>query len=59
MRLIYGTGNPAKLLHMREMLSPLPLEIVGVTSVADRLPDIDESGNDPLEERRHQGRGLF
>jgi len=49
MRLIYGTGNPAKLLHMREMLSPLPLEIVGIASVTDRLPAIDESGNDPLQ----------
>lgn len=48
-RLIYGTGNPAKLTHMRDMLSPLPLEIAGIPSIAGTLPEIDESGNDPLQ----------
>lgn len=48
-RFIYGTGNEAKLSHMQEMLSRLPLEIVGIQSVTGPLPEIDESGNDPLE----------
>ena len=49
MRMIYGTGNPAKLQHMRDMLAPLPVEIAGIKEVLAEIPNIDESGNDPLE----------
>ncbi|MBN1778303.1 MAG: hypothetical protein JW811_09295 [Clostridiales bacterium] len=49
MRLIYGTGNPAKLRHMKDMLAPLPLEIAGINTVIGEVPGIDEIGNDPLE----------
>lgn len=49
MHLIYGTGNQAKLQSMQEMLSSLPLEIVGIKSVLDEIPEVNESGNNPLE----------
>lgn len=49
MRFIYGTGNQAKLQFMKDTLSTLPLEIVGMQTVLDAIPNIDESGNDPLE----------
>jgi inosine/xanthosine triphosphate pyrophosphatase family protein len=49
MRLIYGTGNPAKGKHMQSLLSSLDVEIVGIQELSVALPDIDESGNDSLK----------
>lgn len=49
MRFIYGTGNEAKIQMMKEMLSPLQIEIVGIKSLINEIPEIDESGNNPLE----------
>lgn len=49
MRFIYGTGNQAKLQSMKEILASIPLEIVGIKSVLDTIPNVVESGNDPLE----------
>ncbi len=50
--LIYGTTNPAKLQMMRDNLASLPLEIHGLEEYKGILPEIDESGNDPLENAR-------
>lgn len=56
MKLIYGTGNPAKLKTMREMLQGLPVELEGLKEAAAKtgavLPEIDESGSHPLENAR-------
>ena len=52
MQLVYGTGSPGKLRFMQQILFPLPLEIIGTEPFAGRLPAIDESGNDPLENAR-------
>ena len=49
MRIVYGTGNPGKLQHMRTLLSELNLEIISIKDLGLPLPDIDESGNDTLE----------
>lgn len=51
MRLIYGTGNAAKLNWMREILSDLPVEIVGLAELDDcpELPTPPEDGKNPLE----------
>lgn len=51
-QLIYGTGNPAKLDHMRKMLAPLNLNFIGAKETGVALPDVDESGNTPLENAR-------
>lgn len=59
LRLIYGTGNTAKVSHMREMLSGLPVEIAGIRSLTDALPAIDESGNDPLENAAIKAEAYF
>lgn len=49
LKLLYGTGNPAKLQAMREALSPLNLEIIGLADM-DREPSpVPENGNNPLE----------
>lgn len=49
MKLLYGTANPAKLKHMREMLEGLDIEIVGLKDINIHIDSIDESGNNPLE----------
>jgi XTP/dITP diphosphohydrolase len=49
MKILYGTGNRAKLAHMRERLRVLDIEIIGLEDVkTGELPHIVESGNDPL-----------
>ncbi|GLC30391.1 non-canonical purine NTP pyrophosphatase [Clostridium omnivorum] len=49
MKLLYGTANPAKLKHMREMLQGLDIEIIGLKDVDIKVDSIDENGNNPLE----------
>jgi 8-oxo-dGTP diphosphatase len=51
MKLLYGTTNQAKLDHMKQILSGLDIEIVGLKDVGLKL-DVDESGNNPLENAR-------
>ena len=51
-QLLYGTTNPAKLQHMREMLDGLDIEIIGLNDININVEDIDESGNNPLENAR-------
>jgi len=57
--LIYGTTNPAKLKTMQKNLSLLPLEIVGLEEYKGILPDVDESGNNPLENARIKALAYF
>lgn len=52
MKLLYGTTNPAKLESMRRLTAPLGLEIVGLKELGSPIPDVDESGRDPLENAR-------
>lgn len=52
MKLLYGTSNPAKLKYMKEMLKGLDVEIVGLNEINIEAKDIDESGNNPLENAR-------
>lgn len=58
MQLLYGTSNPAKLQHMREMLYGLNIEIIGLNDVGTNI-DIDESGNHPLDNARIKAKTYF
>ena len=49
MKIIYGTKNKAKLQDMRRILKGLDLEIIALADTGVTLPDVDESGNDPLK----------
>lgn len=51
LRLLYGTGNPAKLSAMREWLKDLPVMIDGLDAQA---PDVPEDGKTPLENARQK-----
>jgi XTP/dITP diphosphohydrolase len=52
MKLIYGTGNPAKLDSMRRALVGLKLEIVGLNELNDTIHKAPEDGLTPLENAR-------
>ncbi|SJZ70643.1 non-canonical purine NTP pyrophosphatase [Anaerorhabdus furcosa] len=51
MKVLYGTQNQGKLNGMREWLkdSDLDLEIIGLNDLNLPIPQVDESGSNPLE----------
>ncbi len=49
MKVLYGTTNPAKLESMRRITKTLDLEIIGLGDLGLPIPEVDESGKDPLE----------
>ena len=56
MELLYGTTNNAKLESMRRITGILGIDIIGLKEILGRpefcdikLPEIDESGSNPLE----------
>lgn len=59
MKLLYGTGNPAKLEAMRRRLSGLGLELVGLADMEGRIPDVKEDGNTPLENAGKKARAYY
>ncbi len=57
--LLYGTGNPAKLDNMREALSSLDVEMIGLRDMEKAPPDVSENGNDPLENAREKALSYY
>lgn len=51
-RLLYGTGNQAKLDGMRKWLEPLEIEIIGLGDLKKTIPAVQENGMTPLENAR-------
>lgn len=49
---IYGTLNAAKIQYMREVFEPLELCLKGIGELTLLIPEVDESGNNPLENAR-------
>lgn len=49
MKLLYGTGNPAKLAAMRTRLAGLPVEVLGLNDMPTPPPRAEENGATPLE----------
>lgn len=55
MKLLYGTGNLAKLLAMRNRLERLGIELIGLNDLkaeGKNIPEVIEDGNTPLENAR-------
>jgi len=52
MKLLYGTGNPAKLEAMRRRLAGLGYEILGLKDMEGEAPEVVEDGATPLENAR-------
>ena len=63
LEIIYGTGNGAKISYMEETLKNLPMKIVSLHQAAEKegiiLPDIKETGENPLENARMKAEGYF
>ena len=60
MKLLYGTGNQAKLATMRSRLRQIGIELIGLNDLkADGLdiPQVVENGNTPLENARLKAKG--
>ena len=52
MKILYGTGNPAKLEAMRRRLEPLGIELIGlqdIKAMGRTIPEVEESGTTPLQ----------
>lgn len=58
-KLLYGTGNPAKLASMRRRLQGLNVEIIGLKDIKEPLPEIVEDGKSPLENARKKALAYF
>lgn len=54
MKILYGTGNPAKLDAMRKRLEPLEIELIGLKDLDREIPDVLEQGTTPLENARQK-----
>ena len=48
MKLLYGTGNPAKLSSMKKRLKKLEIELIGLKDLDCAIPDVPETGKTPL-----------
>lgn len=52
MKIVYGTSNPAKIKHMKDMLEGLHIEILGLNDVSASIDSVAEDGSTPLENAR-------
>lgn len=62
MKLLYGTGNPAKVAAMQNRLSGLNIELISLKDLrAQRreIPDVLETGNTPLENARQKAHAYY
>lgn len=62
MKLLYGTGNPAKLSAMRRRLEKLDIELIGLNDLREQgleIPHVPESGNTPLENARQKAQAYY
>lgn len=60
MKVLYGTGNPAKLAVMRKRLSSLKdIEIIGLKELDRAIPTVAEEGNTPLENARQKAMAYY
>ena len=51
MKLLYGTGNPAKAAAMQERIAGLGIELISLQDLRAqgmKIPDVPETGNTPL-----------
>ncbi len=60
MRLLYATGNPAKLSAMQRRLEPLEIELYGLENITGKdIPEVEEIGNSPLENAGIKARAYY
>lgn len=54
MKLLYGTGNPAKLSSMAGRLKTIGIELIGLKDLDCEIPSVPEDGKTPLENARQK-----
>ena len=59
MRLLYGTGNPAKLAAMKNRLAGLNIELIGLKDLNRVIPEVDEDGRTPVENAQKKARAYY
>jgi len=62
MKLLYGTGNPAKLASMKSRLAGLEIELIGLNDLKAEgkvIPEVPEDGNTPLENARQKAMAYY
>lgn len=62
MKLLYGTGNPAKLDAMKRRLEKLGIEVIGLYDLKAEgaaIPEVPEDGNTPLENARQKATAYY
>lgn len=62
MKLLYGTGNPAKLSAMRSRLETFDIELIGLDDLRKEgiaIPEVPECGSTPLENARQKATAYF
>lgn len=58
-KLLYGTGNTAKLAAMRNRLDKLGIELIGLQDMDCEIPKVPENGNTPLENARQKAMAYY
>lgn len=62
MKLLYGTGNPAKLSAMKQRLEKLDIEVIGLNDLKEEgitIPKVPEDGATPLENARQKATAYY
>lgn len=62
MKLLYGTGNPAKLSAMKRRLEPIGIELIGLQELKEEgktIPAVPENGETPLENARQKAMAYY
>lgn len=59
MKLLYGTGNPAKLSVMQKKLLDFGIEVVGLKDIRCEIPVVPEDGKTPLENARQKATAYY
>lgn len=62
MKILYGTGNPAKLSAMKRRLEELDIELIGLNDLKAEgvtIPVVPEDGNTPLENARQKANAYY
>lgn len=62
MKILYGTGNPAKLSSMKHRLEKLNIELIGLNDIKEKgieIPEVPEDGNTPLENARQKATAYY
>ena len=59
MKLLYGTGNPAKLDAMKKRLAILGIECIGLREIDRAVPEVIEDGSTPLENAEKKAKAYY